>query len=414
MYVNGKFIAQLEPIDIIDLKENNIKENVNLDYKRRLDIVGEKDKNRREFIRDVTSFYNTGGGCIIYGIDELRDENNQPTGYPGDFFDNKIANEDKFEIQIRNIIKSNTDPCLDNITIKFLKVENCDIVIIGISKRIGFPCMVTFNGENNFYRRSQTEKYVVPLNELNKMFTQNYQVKERAFDFVDARIKEVLKGHLIPTLDLTDAVFLHVIPFAWDNDLSIDVRLLPRNEDKRLLNPMRNGFSGLLDAHYAQYNVDGYITSISNINNRVRSYMQVFRNGCIEYCGSIFTKEDKNQTLFFGHSFLVNITNTIWRSIRLYEQLHVEPPFLAFVNLTDTRGKTLTFYNNSDMIRNFTCWKISLPFVYISKKEYSEQELYSLLKQHFDVVWQAVDQPAAPEYPQVFSEKTRNDFHYNF
>src|SRR5215471_17078845 len=65
---SGKLITSIREADLlslIDTKENEGKE---IDYKRLL--PGKSDADRREFLYDVSSFANTSGGYLIFGIEE--------------------------------------------------------------------------------------------------------------------------------------------------------------------------------------------------------------------------------------------------------------------------------------------------------------------------------------------------------
>lgn len=68
MFLLGKSVEQLEIQDILRLVENQIPETKTLDYKKELKLQQGQDK--KEFLYDVTSMYNTDGGCLIYGIEE--------------------------------------------------------------------------------------------------------------------------------------------------------------------------------------------------------------------------------------------------------------------------------------------------------------------------------------------------------
>jgi hypothetical protein len=48
------------------LRTNGVAEGRQLDYKEQLPISSDDDK--REFLGDVTSFANTAGGDLIYGV----------------------------------------------------------------------------------------------------------------------------------------------------------------------------------------------------------------------------------------------------------------------------------------------------------------------------------------------------------
>ena len=80
MYLLGKRADQIDAEDISRLVTNQIQETKALDYKKELKLSQDKDK--KEFLFDITSMFNTDGGCLIYGIEERKDEKGQNTGIP--------------------------------------------------------------------------------------------------------------------------------------------------------------------------------------------------------------------------------------------------------------------------------------------------------------------------------------------
>lgn len=60
------------------LKEEKIKEGLQLEYKESLPT----EKTREKFLTSITSFANSSGGDIIYGIRAKRDDDGIPTGEP--------------------------------------------------------------------------------------------------------------------------------------------------------------------------------------------------------------------------------------------------------------------------------------------------------------------------------------------
>jgi predicted HTH transcriptional regulator len=75
-----KPIEQIAKDDIEELVTNEVRESRTLDYKEAL--PGGQDNDRKEFLRDVISFANAGGGDVIFGVREQRDGDGKPTGIP--------------------------------------------------------------------------------------------------------------------------------------------------------------------------------------------------------------------------------------------------------------------------------------------------------------------------------------------
>jgi len=61
---------QITEADLNALVAQKVPESIVLDYKR--DLVAGSDKDRHEFLADVSSFANTTGGEILFGIEEAN------------------------------------------------------------------------------------------------------------------------------------------------------------------------------------------------------------------------------------------------------------------------------------------------------------------------------------------------------
>ena len=143
MYLLGIRADKINEFDIKRLIDNQIQENKSLDYKRDLNLSTDKDK--KEFLFDLTAMYNTDGGCLIFGIEEGKDEKKQNTGKPHKIVGIEFENRDKLILQIEDIIKNSTEPSISQIIINIVEIESKKILIIGVPKGIGLPSMVTFN-----------------------------------------------------------------------------------------------------------------------------------------------------------------------------------------------------------------------------------------------------------------------------
>lgn len=98
----SKPIDQITAQDILALVENKVPESRILDYKE--DIPANRnDEWKREFLCDITSFANSAGGDLLYGIAEVRDPNNQPTGIPDQANGIDIANHDNLILALENL-----------------------------------------------------------------------------------------------------------------------------------------------------------------------------------------------------------------------------------------------------------------------------------------------------------------------
>ena len=91
---------------------NAVSEGRTIDYKR--ELPGNSDGEKKEFLADVSSFANTGGGDLVFGMDEVEGLATQLIGF-------QSANAD-LEIQrLESILASGLDPRIRHVT----KVISC-------------------------------------------------------------------------------------------------------------------------------------------------------------------------------------------------------------------------------------------------------------------------------------------------
>jgi schlafen family protein len=139
--------------DINDLISNRVEESINLDFKS-IDSLGSEPSKKKELSKDVSSFANSAGGIIIYGI---REENHVAESLS--FIDgNKFTKE-----WIEQVIHSNIHRKIDGILIIPVRFENDinkTVYVIKIPESNQAPHMAS---DNRYYKRYNFES--VPMEE---------------------------------------------------------------------------------------------------------------------------------------------------------------------------------------------------------------------------------------------------------
>ena len=392
MYLLGKRADQIDAEDISRLVTNQIQETKALDYKKELKLSQDKDK--KEFLFDITSMFNTDGGCLIYGIEERKDEKGQNTGIPESITGITIDNFDKLSQQIEDIIKANTEPSISNIVINRLLVDGANILVIGISKGLGLPTMVTFNETNKFYRRRNSGKYAVDVYELNQMFMQNQILKESAEKFRSDRIEKVLELKAFPILETASPCFIQIIPFTFQDEQLLD-----------LSNANNMGLSTIMKPMYCSgwdlmFNIDGVATfGISREERqKIISYDQLFRNGVYEaFTGQLIENyaTTSGQTIkrISGAYFVKTVVDKITESFKVLKSFNVDAPYIICISLFETQGAVI--YDGNNWSRPILTNEIKLPPLFLLT---SEVDLYKVLKSNFDILWQASGYSQSPAY----------------
>lgn len=390
MYILGKRADQLNTDDIKRLVQNQVKETKALDYKRELNLA--QDKDRKEFLFDIASMFNTEGGCLIFGIEESKDHKGQNTGIPKSITGIPVDNYDKLSQQIEDIIKGNTEPSITNIALNHLDVDGQSVLVVGISKGLGLPAMVTFNETNKFYRRRNSGKYAVDVYELNQMFMQNQVLKESAEKFRHQRIDKVRNLKVFPTLDNTASFFIQIIPFSFLSEQTLDFTNVQGMHLSRIMKPIyTNGWD-------AMFNLDGYATfSSSSDHQKIDGYDQIFRNGIYEaYTSRIFGQADKagrKVNNLYGDDFIPETLEKINSGLSVLKQFQIEPPFLICMSIHNILGGTITGLQGYP--RPFMTEDVVLPPIVIQT---NESDLYAQLKPIYDILWQSVGYSSSPPY----------------
>jgi predicted HTH transcriptional regulator len=96
-----KPIDQITEADLSDLVTDGDSERKTLDYKQQL--PDPDDAGKRELLADVSSFANTAGGDLIFGITESA---GVPTSVPGV----QIADTDHKSLRLDSIIRTRLSP----------------------------------------------------------------------------------------------------------------------------------------------------------------------------------------------------------------------------------------------------------------------------------------------------------------
>lgn len=149
---------RIEKVDIDSLVANATEEGRNIEYKQAL--PGNADKQKKEFLADVSSFANASGGDLLYGVEEQRDGEGKPTGIPTSVPGVPIPNADAEIRRLENIIRDGIRPRIAGVHLRTVDgFANGPVLLIRIQRSYALPHMVTFQEHSRFYARNSKGKY---------------------------------------------------------------------------------------------------------------------------------------------------------------------------------------------------------------------------------------------------------------
>lgn len=368
----GKRVDALTAEDIRRLVDNGHKESQTLDYKRELCL--EKDDQKKEFLQDVTAFYNTDGGCVVFGIEEKKN-GKENTGEPGAVTGIGEQNEDALALRIEDLIRVNTEPAVTGLRLKFIDVDGKKVLVLGIPKGLGLPSMVTIKHANRFTRRKSTGKYYVDVYELNDMFMKNQVLKDRAEAFRQQRLQRILNKEAFPMLNIDRFCVVHVIPYSFLDEKGIDISCISMP-----LMPME------AQGATPYFNIDGYVSCDRSTNG---AYTLFMRNGVMElYSTLFFFQADGLDCCISGDQLHNTITTSIQNALTVMRQYGIEEPFLItayFHNLSKT-----VFMRTDGRRSELNYPTVELPLVVHSSYD---TDLKQTLRPLFDMFWQGAGYP---------------------
>jgi hypothetical protein len=308
---------------LIDDKESESK---TIDYKR--NVVEKGDLERKEFLYDVSSFANTQGGFLVFGMEETGGLPTSLVGLDG-------INLDKERLRLEEMLKDGIRPPILGVEIVPVPLANGNVVIVmRIPRSWNPPHQVTYQKAFRFYARHSNGKYLLDVDELRSIFAVSGTLAERIRGFRADRLAKIAGGNAPVTLLDQGTLVMHLVPFsAFDAGNSFPI-------DKVALDPNRFPTFGETIAHHHQITFDGLLTT-SNLDpppRPQRAYVQVFRSGAVEVVTTTLAGSN-------GWMILPEIQAGIILSAHRYAHaLHsfgIEPPIAVLVSLLNVKGKHL-------------------------------------------------------------------------
>lgn len=390
MRLFGKPYSQITSQDIDRLLDEKVRESKTLDYKESL--AGSSDAEKRGFLADVSSFANTIGGIIIFGIQEERDEVGNKLGIPAVVKGLEDFRGDEDIRRLENIIRSGLEPAFGNFWFHSVKHNDKQLLLLAIGRSTFAPHMVSFKNDSRFFLRSNTGNQQMSVLELRHAFSEYRDWIQKAEAFRNDRIVGFDGRPHPPNLQWVRPVFVHVIPLGRAGE----------PVSMKNVAAVSSRFSRLLeeDLCATSYNLEGFV--IYDSSDHSSWYAQFFRDGTLEIYYSNFTQVTNDGTVQFNPYWC---EHSVIRAIDAYnaigKEIEVAAPFFVSLSMLRMKGVGILPPRNGHhwMVRNrekkFASDSIDLPGITIESENVSS---VVALKPLFDMLWQAAGFPESIEY----------------
>ena len=217
----------IENIDenvLIQLIENKASESRYMEFKR--DLPGSQDKDIKEFLNDISSFANTSGGDIVYGIDEVDGAAGELTGVTVGDLDSEI-------LKIDQRIRAGIEPKLFGVRTHGVSLGNgrC-VIVIRVPQGQQPPHRVTYKNSGRFFARHSRGKYEMDVHELRNAFVEQDRLP---FQFRQLHAEGIARarGEDMPFgIRPGPTAVISVIPQAYFRN---ELKSLPVNQDNAIV-----------------------------------------------------------------------------------------------------------------------------------------------------------------------------------
>jgi hypothetical protein len=366
------------------LVDARVAESITAEFKQVM--PGGTDTDKREFLADVTSFANTVGGVLYFGVSE---ENGVAEGLPG------IATDalDVELLRLENLLRDSVKPRMVGVRMKAIPVgEHRSIIAVSVPRSLLSPHMVVFGGGSRFYGRNSRGKYQLDVDELRTAFLASTSAEERVARFRAERLIQIQAGETPLPLDDKAKLVLHVLPLLQPaGGESLDPRAVVQ-----LKPPIRPMWS---DGHDYRFNLNGIVVHGPTHEGSTHSYLQVFRNGSLEsVCTAVLRPEERGN---FIRSLTIEplLFDTTRDYLQAQEALGISGPRAVMVSLLGVRGyRVLPKTAN----RHWDSFRLPLPQDDLVLPEILVTErapdTRKLLRPLCDMIWQAAGWDSCRNY----------------
>jgi hypothetical protein len=358
--------------DLVALIENEVREGRTIDYKR--ELPGGNDASKKEFLADVSSFANTSGGDLIFGMDEVE-------ALPTEIVGLQSGDLDKERQRLESIMASGLEP-----RIRYeIRDVNCDdgkrVLILRIDRSWSGPHRVVFQQSDRFCGRNSSGKYSLDVNELRAAFTLSSSVIDRIRGFRTDRIIAISNNETPVPMKPGPKVVMHCIPIeSFAGQPQYD------------LNPYLRDFTRISvigsSGYRRRLNLDGLLLYDSEAVDIGYTYTQLYRNGVVEAVTDSGVVIEKNgQKLIESWRYERNLPNYLQTCFHVFQELGASTPIVVALTLTNVRGlamsNPMSYTGDGFLIDRDT---LVLPETVV--QDFSNDP-FKILKPMFDFVWNA-------------------------
>jgi hypothetical protein len=387
-----KIFENISKEDIERLVAEERQEDRTLDYKQELPDFNDK-KQKQKFLALVSSFANTIGGDIVYGILESQ-EDGRNSGKIEKIIGVADKNIDQTILQIKDLVNDLIEPrIVPQVLIKGVEgFESGPVLLIRVTRSATNPHAVWMDKKALFYVRSSNSTDLMDVDEIRMSFTMAKMLVDNIKDFRQERINKIINRDTPVQLIAGPKMVIHVLPYEA-------FALTSRND---YTESFSRNYSELMPYTCVnpepRYNFDGFLIPCREKDSRdSTAYCQCFESGNLEVVLTDFVYTSNGSNLL-RTDFEIPLIQSTKKCIKRIISLGINAPVVVFISLLGVNGYSIDlgprFGNQLDIIEHN-----NLLLREIVVRDLKESVI-SILKTPIDTIWRACGFPRNMHYDE--------------
>lgn len=310
------------------LVDAGAREDQGIDFKINLpDLDGKNgSKAKRDLVADVAAFANGGGGDIVMGVEEGRDQEGKPNGVAVGLPGVELDNADALERRWTQILEAGLDPRITpKARMRVVVLPNGrNVVVLRVPRSLAAPHMLKEHGW--FYARRGPQNLTLSTAELRSSMELSDTWATRVRRFRDERLGRILANDTPTLLSSPDKTIVHLVPLAPPVERHVvDVASF------RGLEPLEavNGYG-------PRFNADGLAVVADEHDGRSHSYTQFFRDGSVEVV--TFAAAATQPERFFPSRYEKLTVDVVRTYLPALERVGVLGPMVLMLSIAGLKG----------------------------------------------------------------------------
>lgn len=351
--------------DILFLIDNKISEGKNLDFKARFHKKP-TDSEKKELSKDLSSFANSDGGDLVFGICEKNGQADSLSDDIGVSLDEVEKVKEDFLRRSYDIV----EPPILNIKFKHINVDGKLIIIIRVEKSFNAPHRAN---DRTYYFRLEKESKPMPTDQLRRLFFEGVNLEKDIKQFHLERINTYRDGLSVVTIVNEPKLVFHFVPVgSYLNNIKYEI-----GRSNFGLHPSQMSSSSNMIP-----TIDGVMSYPGASNNikDVRSCSVLFRNGICEIITKInyriATLNNIKYKMLFLKDIEDNIDEAVRKSFNVMNALDVQGPYYILCSLFDVERCSANYdYSGDYPVVRLRQNLLSYPILKLERLDSNEETL---------------------------------------